>query len=426
VGHGPAVPLFQQERPPFSRNQARNSIGGHGNVRAVLLPSRLLVVAFFLTGLSMRTAATSIGPVLDDLEDGLHTGAAMDGLITGLPVICFAAVGALTPRMARRIGTERLLVAALTVATAGMVLRVVVGTGPTFAELSILALSGGAVSNVLLPSLVKRYFPDRIGRMTALYTTALAVGTTLAAGLTVPIGDLGDGWRLGLGSWALINAIAILPWLPTLRLDRRQATASPGVAATRLAVSPTAWALTAFFAFQSTQAYIAFGWFAKFLHGHDISSHTAGWMVALFSAVSIPVSMVVPTFASTHLRMVITALCLFTLAAYVGMALAPNGGAWLWMVLAGVGSGTFPVALTMIGLRARNAESTAALSSFVQSIGYVVAGTGPLLFGVLYGTTQQWALPMAVLFVALLVTYLAGMAASRERFVDDELPASRP
>jgi MFS transporter, CP family, cyanate transporter len=387
-------------------------------------PGWLLAAALLLTGLSMRVAVTSVGAVLDGLEHGLHTDGSVEGLITTLPVICFAGLGALTPRLSHRVGPERLLVAALAVAAAGLVLRAVAGSVWLFTVLSVLALTGGAVSNVLMPSLVKRYFPDRIGRMTALYTTALAVGTTLGAGLTVPLGDLGDGWRTGLGSWAVVSAIAILPWLPGLRRGRDETSGARSVAATRLVVSRTAWAMTAFFAFQSMQAYIAFGWFEKFLDAHGITSGTAGWMVALFSAVAIPVSMVVPTVAPGHLRTVITALCGCSLIAYTGMALAPGGAAaWLWMVLAGIGSGIFPVALTMIGLRARNAESTAALSSFVQVIGYLVAGTGPLLFGVLYDSTGHWALPLALLFAALVLSYAAGMVASRERFVDDELAA---
>jgi CP family cyanate transporter-like MFS transporter len=384
----------------------------------------LLVAALVLTGLSMRTAVTSVGAVLDELERGLHTDGSVEGLITTMPVVCFACLGALTPRLARRIGAERLLVVALIATTAGMVLRALAGSVWLFVLLSVLAVSGGAVSNVIMPSLVKRHFPDRIGQMTGVYTTALAVGTTLGAGLTAPVGDLGDGWRLGLGSWALLAAIAVLPWLPDLRRDRRGAASSRGIAATRLVGSPTAWALTAFFGFQSMQAYIAFGWFTKFLHDHGIAANTAGWMVALFSAVSIPVSMVVPSLATTRLRSVISVLCASSLVGYVGLAVAPRGGAWLWMVLAGFGAGTFPVALTMIGLRTRSADATAALSSFTQAIGYILAGAGPLLFGVLYGATNHWALPLAFLIGALVVTYAAGMVASRERFVDDELSAS--
>jgi CP family cyanate transporter-like MFS transporter len=385
---------------------------------------RLLVLALVLTGLSMRTAVTSVGAVLDSIEHGLHADGSVEGLITTTPVVCFAALGALTPRLARRIGRERLLVLSLVATVAGMVLRATAGSVWLFVALSVLAVSGGAVSNVLMPSLVKHHFPERIGQMTGLYTTALAVGTTLGAGLTVPVGDLGDGWRLGLGWWAVLAALAVLPWLPDLRRDRREVAPTQGIAATRLRTSPTAWALTTFFGFQSMQAYIAFGWFTKFLHDHGIRTDTAGWMVALFSAISIPVSMVVPTLATARLRLMISVLCASSLAAYIGLAVAPSSGAWLWMVLAGFGAGTFPVALTMIGLRTRSVEATAALSSFTQAIGYIVAGAGPLLFGVLYGATSRWTLPLALLIGALVVSYVAGMLASREHFVDDELLAS--
>lgn len=387
----------------------------------------LLIVALALTGFSMRTAVTSVGAVLDNLEAGLHTGSGVAGLITTLPVICFASIGAVTPRLAHRFGAHLLVVLSLAVMSVGLVLRVVVGSLWIFLLFSVLALAGGAIANVLMPTLVKRHFPGQIGRMTALYTTALAVGTTAGAGLTVPFGGLGSsasGWRFGLGSWALFSVVAILPWLPTLRDDRPDRSIARGLSANRLVRSPTAWALTIFFAAQSFQAYIAFGWFAEFLHKHGIGHGTAGAMVALLAALSIPVSMVVPRVSPRHQRAVILALTASYLLAYLGLAFAPVGGAWVWMVLAGIGSGMFPVALTMIGLRTRTADTTAALSAFVQAIGYVVAGTGPLLFGVLYGATNNWTLPLMLLFVALVIALVAGWFAAAPRFVDDELAAS--
>jgi MFS transporter, CP family, cyanate transporter len=384
----------------------------------------LLVVALLVTGLSMRTAVTSVGAVLDDLQSGLHTTSGLAGLITTLPVICFAAIGSVAPRLSHRWGAHQLLVAALTLMTLGLLLRALVSSIWLFLLCSVLALTGGAISNVLLPSLVKRHFPDRIGRMTAVYTTALAIGTTAAAGLTVPIGELGDGWRLGLGSWALLSAVAVLPWLPTIRHDRPDPESPRGMSANRMLRSRTAWLLTIFFAFQSFQAYVAFGWFAKFMHAHGVSAGSAGWMVALLSALGIPVSMIAPTIAPRRHRAVIAALAGCYLVAYLGLAVAPVGGAWLWMVLTGIGTGMFPMALMMIGLRARSAETTAALSAFVQAIGYVVAGTGPLLFGVLYGATGSWTLPLGLLFVALTLASGAGWLACRPTFVDDELAAS--
>lgn len=388
--------------------------------------SWLLVAALALTGVSMRTAVTSVGAVLDDLEAGLHTTSGVSGLLTTLPVICFAGLGALTPRLAARLGTHRVLVLSLAVAAVGLVARAAVGSPWAFLLLSVLALTGGAVANVVLPGLVKAHFPDRIGPMTAVYTTALAIGTTAGAGLTVPFGDLAGGWRGGLASWAVFVVVAIVPWLPTLRHDTSAGAGGPRMPAGALVRSRTAWVLTAFFAAQSMQAYIAFGWFERFLHAHGLSSTAAGWLVALLSAMAIPASIVGPNIPVRHHRALVTVLAACYAASYLGLGLAPVGGAWLWMILCGVGSGMFPLALTMIGLRSRTAQTTGALSAFVQVIGYIVAGTGPLLFGVLYGVTHSWLLPLALLWVALGLAYASGLLACTHRYVDDEITPSAP
>jgi CP family cyanate transporter-like MFS transporter len=370
----------------------------------------------------MRTAVTSVGALLDDLQSGLHASGTVAGAITTLPVICFAGLGALTPRLSRAFGSHRLLIVGLTVSTAGMLVRPIGSSAAWFAIGSVLALTGGAISNVLLPTLVKSHFPERIGAMTALYMTALAVGTTTAAGLSVPVADAASSWRIGLAAWALPCALAVLPWLPTARGDH--AHVNEPVRLRALARSRTAWALTAFFAVQSMQAYIAFGWFARFLSDHGISHGTAGAMIAALTAVGIPVSLIAPRVPPRWHRPAVAAFCACNLAAYVGLAVAPVTGAWAWMVLAGIGGGTFPLSLALIGLRSRTATTTAALSAFVQVIGYVVAGCGPLLFGALFGLTGSWALPLAVLFVALALTLVSAWPSTAHRFVDDELAAS--
>ncbi|MGI8881921.1 MAG: MFS transporter [Jatrophihabitans sp.] len=388
----------------------------------------LLVVAIVLTGFSMRTAVTSIGSVLERLQDGLGATGAGAGLITTLPVLCFAAVGSFAPRLNRRFGPNRVLVVAMVAATAGLATRALAGSLWLFALLSILALTGGAISNVSMPSLVKSYFPDRLGAMTAVYTTALAIGATAAAGLTVPISDLSSGadsWRLGIGSWALFTAVAVLPWLPMVR--RRDASSGPvrAIPVRALIGSRTAWALTIFFAFQSFQAYIAFGWFARFFEDHGVSDGGAGGLVAYYSALSIPISMVVPALAVRGQRRIILSLGACYAVGYAGLIIAPVGGAWLWLILIGIGSGAFPVALTMIGLHTRHIEVTAAVSAFVQSVGYVLAGSGPLLVGALIGATHSWTGPFIALYVALAVSTGAGVIAARDTTVDQEIESRR-
>ena len=97
-------------------------------------------------------------------------------------------------------------------------------------------------------------------------------------------------------------------------------------------------------------------------------------------------------------------------------------GGVLWAALVGVGSGAFPLALTMIALRTRTADGPASLSAFTQSIGYVLAGSGPLLVGVLHGDDGSWTGSFVLLYASLAVLLVSGWYASQPRAVEDELP----
>jgi MFS transporter, CP family, cyanate transporter len=182
--------------------------------------------------------------------------------------------------------------------------------------------------------------------------------------------------------------------------------------------SRLAWAMAIYFGTQSLQAYVAFGWFGKFFRDAGLSGATAGLVVAFLSALSIPTSMLVPRLAARmgSQRPLVVGLGACYLVGYLGMLAAPLGGAWVWAFFIGVGASAFPLALTMIGLYTRTPEATAAMSSFSQGVGYLVAGVGPLLVGVLHGATGGWAWPFALMFLALAVQvasgwYVAGLGA---------------
>ena len=391
-------------------------------------PAWALLVGVVLAAVNLRTAVTSVGPLLDELETGIGLTSTLAGVLTTLPVISFAVLGSLTPRLAHRVGEQRLLAGALALMTAGLALRATVGTPLPFLALSVVALVGGAMGNVLLPVLVKRHFADRVGPMTAAYTTALAVGTTLAAAVSVPIATR-DGrvdWRVGLGVWALLAGAAALCWLV---LPAGQGGVGEDGAArvrVRLRGSRTAWALALFFGSQSLQAYVAFGWFALFFSERaGVSAARAGVLVAVLAAISIPSSIVIPSLAArlrSQRPLVAVLVCCYVIA-YTGMLVAPRAGAFVWVVLVGVGSGAFPLALTLIGLRSRTPGTTSALSAFAQSIGYLLAAGGPLLVGVLHGADGSWTGPFALLFGALAVMAVSGWLVAEPRDVEDDLAA---
>ncbi|MCW2540406.1 MAG: transporter [Frankiales bacterium] len=388
----------------------------------------LLVTAMALTGLSMRSAVGSVGAVLTDLQAGLHLSSGAAGLVTTLPVLCFAGLGSLAPALAARIGEHRLLVLALIASALGLVGRSLVGSLWPFLGLSVFALSGAAFANVLMPALVKRHFPDQIGRMSSVYITAIAIGITAASGASVPIGDIAGGWRAGIGVWAVLAAIAVLPWLPTLAADQdRSRSTARRLGPAQLGRNPLTWALTLMFAFQSFQAYVSFGWFSDYFQHEGLSAGRSGLLVAFFAALGIPVSIVIPALAQRHQLGLILAMTATGVAGYAGLLMAPVAGAWLWMLLLGITGGMFPLTLTMLGLHCRSVETTAAVSAFMQGVGYILAGSGPLLVGLLLDVTNQnWTPPLLLTMAALFVSAGAGVVAARSSYVEDTLGVSTP
>ncbi|GGR66624.1 MFS transporter [Micromonospora fulviviridis] len=388
----------------------------------------LVLVGMLLVALNLRAAVTSLGALLDEIRDGLGLSGAMAGLVTTLPTIAFAGLGALTPWLVRRWAAARVLVVAMLALTVGQVLRVVTDSAAVFVLTSALALAGIAVANILLPMLVKQHFPHRTGLVTGAYTMALTVGTTVAAASAVPVAHAFGSWRAGLGVWAGLAALAVLPWVPlALRARAARRTPAPAVAAAAAArVRPArtrlGWAMAVYFGAQSLSGYAIMGWLAQLFRDAGYAPEAAGLLLAGVTALGVPVALMMPTLAGRlpTLRPLVLSLTAFSTAAYVGLALAPHGLAPLWVLLLALGQGAFPLILTTIGLRARTAEGTVALSAFAQSTGYVIAALGPLLVGILYEATGGWTAPIGFLLVALVVQTTAGMVIARPRHIEDE------
>ncbi|SCY32779.1 MFS transporter, CP family, cyanate transporter [Streptomyces sp. 136MFCol5.1] len=404
---------------------ARTASGSAGPAPWVL---RLVAVGLVLTALNLRPAITSLGALLEEVRDGLHMSGSLAGVLTSVPPLCFAVFGIMAPRLARRFGPAAVVCAGMVAIAAGLVIRPFVGSTAGFLAASALALMGIAVSNILMPVIVKRWFPDRVGSMTGLYSMALALGTALAAAVTVPMTDaLGGSWKAGLGIWAVLAAAAVLPWVPLMRDGRGaagQATAQQhGDAPTlRITRSRTAWGLACFFGLQATAAYIAMGWMPQIFRDAGVSAGTAGVLLAVTMAMGVPLAFVIPRVAARMKNQgpIVVFLCVCGLVGYAGLYFAPAGGAWAWALLLGIANCAFPLALTMIGMRSRSGAGVVRLSAFAQSTGYLISIPGPLLVGVLYQHSGGWGLPIALMAGLMVPQMVAGILAGRDRTIEDE------
>lgn len=389
----------------------------------------LVLVGMVLLAANLRPAATSLGTLLEQAQQALSFSASLAGLLTTLPVLCFAVFGPVATTLGRRWGLHRTTLLTLVLVVAGLVLRAATDSVLVFTVASGLALAGMASGNVLLPPLVKRHFPHRVGLLTAVYSTALMTGAALPAWVAVPVSDATGSWRYGLAMWGVLAAVAVVPWIGLLRHDVRgddrpvARYSMRDVARTRLA-----WQMALFFGIQSSFAYSQFGWLPKIYQDAGLDPGTAAMMLGLLTAVGIPMALLLPAYAARQAdqRLLVTGLGTCAFAGFFGLLAVPSTLPWLWALLLGVGGSAFPWCLTMIGLRAHSQDGTAVLSGFVQSVGYVVAAVGPLGTGLLFDLTGGWTVPLTVLTVLTVPLVLFGLTFARPRYIEDELPGRQP
>ncbi|MCL1633909.1 MFS transporter [Luteimonas sp. SX5] len=398
----------------------------------------LVLFGIALAAFNLRTAVTSLTPLLDDLGRLFGFGATMTGVFGMLPSAAFATFGVITPAIAHRIGLERSALLSMALAAAGLVLRSAAdGTGVLLIG-SVVALAGMGMGNVVLPPLVKRYFPDRIGAVSTLYITVLQFGTILPALVAVPLAAEA-GWRMSLGVWSLVAVAAALPWIGVLLIERRKdsplarshdraVTAedeAPELAAPpargRAWRSSIAWGMALMFGMTSLITYSMFTWLPKLLVEAGATPGFGGTMVALFSTLGLISALLMPAIAVRVKNPfpIVLACAACHVAAFAGLLFAPMAAPVLWVALLGLGPSTFPLSLTLINLRTRTPAGSAAMSGFMQGLGYAVSCIGPLLFGVLHEATHGWLWPFAMLAVAVAVLIVGGWLACRPRMLED-------
>jgi len=377
----------------------------------------LLIAAVVLTALNLRPALTSVGPLLGAMRESLGASATWAGVLTTLPGLCFAAAGLTAPWLARRIGLQHAISVALFTLVAGLLLRVLDGPFVVIGG-TVVATAGIALINVLIPVVIKGSFPAQIGVMTGIYTAALQGGGALGSALSPPMESAFGGWRGALGGWAVLALLALIVWL----LGARR------VGAADLPARPTggsmlrnrlAWTVTLFFGFQSTLAYIMLGWLPEVFIDSGVSKSTAGMLVGLISLIAVPISIFLAPLAarSDSQSGWIVGLGVVGFTGVIGLLVDPAAAPLLWSVLVGVGLSAFSLALTVIALRARTTEDTAQLSGMAQGFGYLLAGIGPFLFGLLHDVTNGWTVPWIFVLVIYVLQMAMGALAGRNRYV---------
>lgn len=386
--------------------------GGRSTLRTALV-----AIGVLLVGANLRASITAVGPVLDTIRADVGINAAAASLLVGLPLLAFAVFSPIAPPIAARFGIERTLGGSLVVLAAGIVIRSLPVTAAIWVGTVLLGFAI-ALINVILPSLVKREYPSRIGTMTGLYSAVQSGFAAIAAGLAVPIASVApQGWRLALGVWAGLAIIALAVFLPQLRNPHVPVTGP--VATVRRSPWTTAigWQVTLFMGLQSAAYYTVILWWPSIEHDHGVAPAVAGFHQFVFQMMGLTGTVVCAGVLHRlrDQRPIAATAALLLLFAVVGQLALPDL-ALLWMILAGLGCGfAIVLALSLFGLRTTHHSQAAALSGMAQAIGYTLAAAGSMAVGVLHDATGGWSASLIMLAVLMVVVLITGVLASRDR-----------
>ncbi|WP_379670228.1 CynX/NimT family MFS transporter [Pueribacillus sp. YX66] len=384
----------------------------------------VLIIGIIFVAMNLRAPLTSVGSLIGFIRDDLQISNTLAGMITTLPLLAFAFFSPIVPKLARRFGIEVVIFVSIVFLMLGIALRSLSGIVTLYIGTVILGLAI-AVANVLLPSLIKREFPTRMGLMTGMYSISMNLLGAIASGISVPIAiGLGFGWQGALGIWGILSFVSILFWLPQMKRRKRevvfaqkQTTVSTPVTLWR---SGLAWQVTLFMGLQSLVFYVLITWLPEILKHQGLGVDESGWLLSLMQLALLPFTFIVPILAGqmSSQRSLVTVTTILYLIGIFGLLYGSVNFIVFWIILLGIGVGSaFSLAMMFFGLRTENAQQAAELSGMAQSIGYLLAAIGPTLFGYLYDITNSWTIPLLTLVGVSILIFLFGLGAAGNRYV---------
>lgn len=414
----------------LSNKQTKN-IYSHSKRKA----SIILIIGIIFIAANLRAPLTSVGSLVSLIRDSLHISNTLAGMITTVPLFAFALFSPLVPRAARRYGTELVLFYSVIILTLGILLRSWIGSFGLFLGTAIIGLSISS-GNVLIPSLIKKKFPEQVGVMTGIYTVFMNVFAALASGISIPLAvGLEMGWAGALRIWALLGLIAIVIWIPQLKrkkecekIEEINSLHGADIKKEGMWKSLLAWQVTLYMGLQSMVFYCMVSWLPNILIDRGMNSGKAGWMLSLMQLALIPMTFVGSVLAgrkkSQRSLAALGSICVIT--GLLGLLLfGQSKHVFLWIIILGIGGGfNFSLSMMFFSLRTENADEAARLSGMAQSVGYLLAAFGPMFFGYLHDAANSWSVPIVILIGMAVICWIAGYGASRNQYVGRTMKAS--
>ncbi len=382
-----------------------------------------LFCSVVLMASNLRAPITSVGPVIPEMIEKLGMTPFLTSLVTTIPLICFALGSTFMPRISRVAGIEKTLLYSIILLALGLFIRPAgnlffIFLGSAFIGIAI------TIGNVLMPPFIKKTFPEKVGPVTAAYLISMNLTSAIAVGYSIDMGRIGHlGWKASIGIWGFLSVIAFFFWLPALKTRSSKAAVQHGTPSRNIWKSRLAWQISVFMGTQSVVFYVLAAWFPTILQGWGMEAKQAGWVLSYIQIGQVPMMLIGPLLAdkTRDQRMIVWMDFILLLAGLLLIIFWKTRFLIVASLFIGIAVGlAFALATMFFAIRTRNVAEAAQLSGMAQSVGYFIAACFPPLFGVLYGWTRSWEVPLFTLLGMAILLLITGIPASKDRLITEK------
>ena len=390
------------------------SINEQQRIKTTANGTVLLLIGILIFAANLRAPLTAVGPLVPIIRDHFMISNTAIGTLTTLPLLAFALISPISPKIANRFGMERTIFVSIIILMLGIMIRSLSGTSTLFIGTIFIGIAI-AFGNVLLPGLIKLTFPFRIGLLTGLYAVCMNIFAAISTGISVPLSNMKlSGWQGALGIWALLAVIAIFLWLPRVKHPAQLSDYDVDQEYKKVNFwkSLTAWQITLFMGIQSLMYYTIMTWLPDILltQGYNVSE--AGWLLSLMQFSLIPLTFIMPVIAGKMKNQVVLAAMVgsFFIIGVIGFLSGNSIFIILSVILWGAAcGGAFSLSMIFFTLRTKDAYEASDLSGMAQSMGYLLAAAGPVIFGGLHDLFDTWISPLVLLLILAVIILVCGM-----------------